>query len=114
MVNPYRKTMPALDMDKQEMYSNAFFFFQAEDGIRDLTVTGVQTCALPILAGSFSTSPSSDRNSLHSQGDPAVRRVVLAFHKPVVTGIGHADHDVFDGVADQLVVRIDQRGERGP
>src|SRR2546427_7066071 len=28
-----------------------FFFFQAEDGIRDLTVTGVQTCALPILFG---------------------------------------------------------------
>src|SRR2546430_12661404 len=27
-----------------------FVFFQAEDGIRDLTVTGVQTCALPILA----------------------------------------------------------------
>src|SRR5256886_5374788 len=27
------------------------FFFQAEDGIRDLTVTGVQTCALPISAG---------------------------------------------------------------
>src|SRR2546430_7300981 len=26
-----------------------WFFFQAEDGIRDLTVTGVQTCALPIL-----------------------------------------------------------------
>src|SRR5689334_23609459 len=26
-----------------------FFFFQAEDGIRDGTVTGVQTCALPIL-----------------------------------------------------------------
>src|SRR2546427_13035878 len=28
-----------------------FFFFQAEDGIRDLTVTGVQTCALPISCG---------------------------------------------------------------
>src|SRR3989475_8930743 len=28
-----------------------FFFFQAEDGIRDLTVTGVQTCALPIYFG---------------------------------------------------------------
>src|SRR2546430_12770835 len=26
------------------------FFFQAEDGIRDLTVTGVQTCALPICS----------------------------------------------------------------
>src|SRR2546430_17495436 len=30
------------------MYFVFFFFFQAEDGIRDLTVTGVQTCALPI------------------------------------------------------------------
>src|SRR2546430_16326445 len=28
--------------------ARTFFFFQAEDGIRDLTVTGVQTCALPI------------------------------------------------------------------
>src|SRR5438876_6018839 len=28
-----------------------FFFFQAEDGIRDGRVTGVQTCALPILSG---------------------------------------------------------------
>src|SRR5687768_17739746 len=27
-----------------------FFFFQAEDGIRDVAVTGVQTCALPISA----------------------------------------------------------------
>src|SRR5690606_39674143 len=30
-----------------------FFFFQAEDGIRDFHVTGVQTCALPILATSL-------------------------------------------------------------
>src|SRR3989440_6054149 len=29
----------------------SLFFFQAEDGIRDLIVTGVQTCALPIYAG---------------------------------------------------------------
>src|SRR2546430_2099366 len=29
-------------------YTDIAFFFQAEDGIRDLTVTGVQTCALPI------------------------------------------------------------------
>src|SRR2546429_7104645 len=28
--------------------NNWFFFFQAEDGIRDVAVTGVQTCALPI------------------------------------------------------------------
>src|SRR6266516_4371040 len=30
------------------MFFLFFFFFQAEDGIRDRTVTGVQTCALPI------------------------------------------------------------------
>src|SRR5438093_12530644 len=30
------------------MYFVFFFFFQAEDGIRDWSVTGVQTCALPI------------------------------------------------------------------
>src|SRR3712207_7572477 len=29
-----------------------FFFFQAEDGIRDIGVTGVQTCALPIYRSS--------------------------------------------------------------
>src|SRR4030066_1960883 len=31
-------------------FFSTFFFFQAEDGIRDSSVTGVQTCALPILA----------------------------------------------------------------
>src|SRR2546430_6196271 len=33
------------------MVLSIIFFFQAEDGIRDLTVTGVQTCALPICHG---------------------------------------------------------------
>src|SRR6266566_7601384 len=31
------------------IYYSYFFFFQAEDGIRDYKVTGVQTCALPIF-----------------------------------------------------------------
>src|SRR5438270_5041549 len=35
-----------IDMECELML--LYFFFQAEDGIRDLTVTGVQTCALPI------------------------------------------------------------------
>src|SRR5437763_3876900 len=35
-----------------QLWSSPVFFFQAEDGIRDTSVTGVQTCALPILAGS--------------------------------------------------------------
>src|SRR5256885_17060447 len=40
------------------MYQYLFFFFQAEDGIRDYKVTGVQTCALPI---SRRTAPSTWR-----------------------------------------------------
>src|SRR2546430_7266556 len=38
-----------------------FFFFQAEDGIRDLTVTGVQTCALPIYRGAHGAGLASGR-----------------------------------------------------
>src|SRR2546430_8773938 len=41
------------------MRSSFFFFFQAEDGIRDLTVTGVQTCALPISLPA--ARPQADR-----------------------------------------------------
>src|SRR2546430_7711304 len=36
------------EVDWVESFFLFHFFFQAEDGIRDLTVTGVQTCALPI------------------------------------------------------------------
>src|SRR2546421_2680873 len=37
----------------------SFFFFQAEDGIRDLIVTGVQTCALPICFPDAKLAPRS-------------------------------------------------------
>src|SRR5688572_32269368 len=40
-----------------------FFFFQAEDGIRDLTVTGVQTCALPISSHKKPTKALPSGNS---------------------------------------------------
>src|SRR3712207_7240856 len=39
------------DVDGVVSYIGVLFFFQAEDGIRDIGVTGVQTCALPILGG---------------------------------------------------------------
>src|SRR2546422_3777578 len=48
-----------------------FFFFQAEDGIRDVAVTGVQTCALPILRVSL----RGDTLMLHGPL-PAVERAV--------------------------------------
>src|SRR5690606_41194605 len=37
----------------------SFFLFQAEDGIRDFHVTGVQTCALPIYASDPRSAPAS-------------------------------------------------------
>src|SRR5690349_4899194 len=43
-----------------------FFFFQAEDGIRDLYVTGVQTCALPI-----SERDEGEAGPHHDQGQGA-------------------------------------------
>src|SRR6266850_4367505 len=44
-----------------------FFFFQAEDGIRDYKVTGVQTCALPISRGT--TGAMTDEPSLKELGE---------------------------------------------
>src|SRR6266478_9162222 len=55
-----------------------FFFFQAEDGIRDLTVTGVQTCALPISLAAGSLEPGRRRQD---QVGVAARRIV---HEEVV------------------------------
>src|SRR6266850_5849202 len=46
-----------------------FFFFQAEDGIRDYKVTGVQTCALPIFAcpGSCRKRPTVSRAQVQAE-----------------------------------------------
>src|SRR5256885_6583253 len=49
MVRKVRMPQQAMVVgDKHHGHSVLFFFFQAEDGIRDYKVTGVQTCALPI------------------------------------------------------------------
>src|SRR5256885_9217525 len=50
-----------------ECHGCYFFFFQAEDGIRDYKVTGVQTCALPI-------SFVSDDDRIHASFNQTVAR----------------------------------------
>src|SRR3712207_7955085 len=51
------------------------FFFQAEDGIRDIGVTGVQTCALPISSVTAkSSSPISKRPFVSAPVNPASTR----------------------------------------
>src|SRR5688572_31831188 len=69
-----------------------FFFFQAEDGIRDLTVTGVQTCALPIFDELALTTTVAELHRdfpdldcvpvLGDCGDPAVIRHALKLAEP--------------------------------
>src|SRR5690606_39558411 len=63
----------------------ASFFFQAEDGIRDFHVTGVQTCALPISHGRFAALTTRPAPSLGFQVEGAQRvrdvdAVVLSQH----------------------------------
>src|SRR5205085_12577587 len=58
-----------------------FFFFQAEDGIRYLTVTGVQTCALPI-------SPAGRSSRIHSPRSDAVASVEVGGKVPFLLGSG--------------------------
>src|SRR5207249_5180746 len=54
--------------------SQLFFFFQAEDGIRDRNVTGVQTCALPIYPGAelVAAARARDVNVVTVPGPTAV------------------------------------------
>src|SRR5690606_39989160 len=49
-----------------------FFFFQAEDGIRDFHVTGVQTCALPICSTRIS---ALEKISLDAPANPVLEPV---------------------------------------
>src|SRR5215213_3014837 len=94
------------------MYFCFFFFFQAEDGIRDWSVTGVQTCALPIYA--------------------ATRRATLDREEPAVDapawihGVGRGEPDAWTGIgvaipaaeqhvgahAAEVAVRDDRRRRR--
>src|SRR5207248_8214280 len=52
----------------------SFFFFQAEDGIRDRTVTGVQTCALPISPCACSSYWQSHSRRRYTASEPTHTR----------------------------------------
>src|SRR2546429_2448373 len=58
-----------------------FFFFQAEDGIRDVAVTGVQTCALPILAASLSARAGRPLEPVNAaDNDAAIQAIEKQLH----------------------------------
>src|SRR3712207_7484069 len=52
-----------------------FFFFQAEDGIRDIGVTGVQTCALPISSAAIAAVRRVLLTKIVGRGAPCQRTV---------------------------------------
>src|SRR6516162_2558063 len=103
-----------------------FFFFQAEDGIRDYKVTGVQTCALPISRHSASTrctcsqiersaesvSMSSDRKSTRELQSPCnlVCRLLLEKKKKEIrTGGLFAHADLEQRVPESHPLRLIRR-----
>src|SRR5690606_41037213 len=97
------------------------FFFQAEDGIRDFHVTGVQTCALPILAralgvqlvyttglfdaGALSAFPLIIR--LRNDADLRAGRKYLSVDERIARGL--AELDPPDGSGRIAAVRVFRR-----
>src|SRR5690349_23984713 len=70
-----------------------FFFFQAEDGIRDLYVTGVQTCALPIsMIMEPKTAPKARPIPIRVPG--SMSALVRVVHEPQRrSGAGRRRHE---------------------
>src|SRR5690606_40889172 len=71
------------------------FFFQAEDGIRDFHVTGVQTCALPIFSGAFEHTIN-----MHYKGQPMRAFVLQGAAPQIVLGVSPKTMPNFGSVAD--------------
>src|SRR3989454_11222962 len=90
---------------KQKVLYNLFFFFQAEDGIRDYKVTGVQTCALPISTVTiriWEAATAQVRHTLKGHG----RVVACAAFGPDGRSLTTAD---LDGMVKQWDVATGQQ-----
>src|SRR5437867_8021196 len=83
----------------------SFFFFQAEDGIRDRTVTGVQTCALPILGERLEEVevPPIDERHL-DRGTPKLQDGLEAAE--AASDYNDTVHDRRSGIGDDVRVPI--------
>src|SRR2546421_4582282 len=81
-----------------------FFFFQAEDGIRDLIVTGVQTCALPIC-GWLCVAFAAIALAAQAGSPPVITNVVAA--QQAGTKLVNIQYTISD--ADSTNVRSEER-----
>src|SRR5690554_7101094 len=97
---------------------NIFFFFQAEDGIRDADVTGVQTCALPIW-GVLGLTPTEDERvirkaylsllpGVHPEEDPDGFRALREAYEFALESA--RQNDLLDGDDEpQATIRSEER-----
>src|SRR5699024_11246588 len=83
----------------------SFVFFQAEDGIRDRNVTGVQTCALPIFNPEaekmLSLSPENIGMSLHDI-NPRLEEVLLKIRTKGHFRFRDSPHRYYRGLINQI------------
>src|SRR5579883_3352214 len=93
------------------MFLCFFFFFQAEDGIRDFHVTGVQTCALPIwlvlqaLAAANRVRPDPETGRVLAAGIAYSRAAFKAGPHPVLAGaVIPAAVDLYQQTADKAAL----------
>src|SRR2546429_1725795 len=84
-----------------------FFFFQAEDGIRDVAVTGVQTCALPIFGGFY----AAQQNGAFKTHGLDVEIVAGGVGTPTVQMVGAGSVEFGVISADELIVDRKSVGE---
>src|SRR5437763_2436396 len=87
---------------------DCFFFFQAEDGIRDTSVTGVQTCALPILtvitglSGSGKSSLAFD--TIYAEGQRRYVETLSAYARQFLDQMERPDVDAIDGLSPSISI----------
>src|SRR5690606_41050763 len=88
------------------------FFVQAEDGIRDFHVTGVQTCALPIWLAATSARPDSLRSSRAMRAPRRARlratSAPMPLAAPVMTLVVPSTSS--RGIPEPFVGRLEERG----
>src|SRR2546430_7809810 len=93
--------------NEMEVVIFSFFFFQAEDGIRDLTVTGVQTCALPIYCHDTLVIPTSAEQPSMNISQAVAVLLYLWSRQPPFPGAGD------DGARGQTLQRLEERKSVG-
>src|SRR5438309_9299002 len=95
------------DKDVIDLASDEVFFFQAEDGIRDRTVTGVQTCALPICKGHRRSDPRACAAARRS------RPLASSSCAEGEHGVAQALHEALTLAASTQACGSSPAGERG-